>query len=116
MTFAQHLKNLMDERGWSKSDLARQLYGSYLNPKTGYWEARNRCNVGDWLSGKKYPKPWNLELLAQVFGITVAELTPPPSPPPSPPDIGPFLLAQLALHQAAILEILKLTRGLGEES
>lgn len=108
MTFAQHLKNLMAQRGWSKSDLARQLYGSHLNPKTGYWEARNRCNVGDWLSGKKYPKPENLKLLAMVFDITVAELT-----PPKPPETE--LLAQLAMHQAAILEILKLTRARQED-
>lgn len=73
---AHRLTGLMAAKGWTQSDLARQMFGTYIDPATGYVMPKSRERVSAWVSGKAYPKPRNLARLAEVFGLTVDELTP----------------------------------------
>jgi transcriptional regulator with XRE-family HTH domain len=75
----------MDSRGLSKSDLARLIWGSCTDPKTGYMVAKKRDRITAWVNGKAFPTDENLDLIAKALGITVEELTrgeqlPPPRP------------------------------------
>lgn len=81
--FARRLTELMQAEGLTRSDLARQIFGDYTDPKTGHRMAHKRGNVGDWVNGKKFPKPHHLEKIARFFGVTICDLVPPAPPPRS---------------------------------
>lgn len=63
-TLARHLKALLAANGWSRSDLARRIYGT----------AKKRERISEWMNCKQYPTPENLRRLAETFGVTVETL------------------------------------------
>jgi transcriptional regulator with XRE-family HTH domain len=73
--FARRLHQLMTQKGWSNSDLARQVWGETTDTK-GYTVAKNRDRVGVYLRGEGLPEPATLEKIAGVFGITKEDLAP----------------------------------------
>jgi transcriptional regulator with XRE-family HTH domain len=70
----------MTAKGLSQSDLARAAFGT-LQTKEGYEVAKNRDRISVYLAGKALPDPGNLKALADVLGMTVEELAPPPAVP-----------------------------------
>jgi transcriptional regulator with XRE-family HTH domain len=80
LALAHVLNGLLVAKGWTRSDLARQMFGTYTDPTTGYVVARGRDRISSWLNGKQYPTPENLRRLALAFGVTVEELAPPKGP------------------------------------
>jgi transcriptional regulator with XRE-family HTH domain len=61
--FAKRLKTLMDNRGWSQSQLAARL-------------SVDRAVVWGWVKGRNFPNPENLRKLEQSLRIKVADLVP----------------------------------------
>lgn len=55
------MKALLDQAGWSQADLARKLKVA-------------TSNVSNWFKGKNTPSLETLDEIADVFGVTVAEL------------------------------------------
>lgn len=84
---ARRILALLDERGWSKSDLARRMFGSYVD-KNGHRVAYRRDRVTAWTHGRHWPGKDNLRHLAEVFGVGVADLVPPKTQPRSAADLA----------------------------
>lgn len=74
-TFAKRLHDLRLERGLSKSDLAKKIWGTMTDGR-GYEVARNRDRISVWESGRAMPTSDNLEQLATALGVPVSELAP----------------------------------------
>lgn len=74
--FSRRLFQLMTDRGWSQSDLAREVWGERTNEKTGYKEAVNRDRISSYIRGRSYPDPKNLGKLAEALGVPPDELAP----------------------------------------
>lgn len=55
------LKQMLNESGRSMADMSRTLGISFTT-------------ISDWVHGRKYPRPENLERLANYFGVTTAML------------------------------------------
>lgn len=73
--FAVNLTKLREARQMSKSDLAREIFGTEVD-KRGYTVARNRDRIGAWESEKARPTPENIVLLAEYFQLEPADLAP----------------------------------------
>ena len=75
LAFGRRLQQLLDQKGWNCSDLARKIWGT-ITTKAGYVVARNRDRVSVYVRGKAFPSPQILQKIATVLGVTVAELAP----------------------------------------
>ena len=78
-SFPDRLQRIMREIGWSKSDLARGLWGTVLENRsdgTAYEVPKNRQAVSRYLNGKVYPNDDTRQRLADVLGVNYAELFP----------------------------------------
>jgi transcriptional regulator with XRE-family HTH domain len=73
--FGQRLRQLLDEKGWNYSDYSRRVWGE-TTTKSGYKVAKNRDRISVYIAGKAFPDPRNLKKMADVLGISVAELAP----------------------------------------
>lgn len=73
--FSRNLKLLREARGFSKSELARKIWGTMTDSR-GYEVARNRDRIGTWEAGKSAPAADNLLLLSRTLDVSVAELAP----------------------------------------
>lgn len=73
--FRQRLYQLRRRKEWSQSEVARQAWGVVTDGR-GYEVARNRDRISAYEAGRDVPTRENLEKLAEVFGVTVAELAP----------------------------------------
>lgn len=73
--FHVRLREMLAQKGWSQSDLARAVWGSTQDAK-GNSVARNRDRVSQYCSGKGVPEPENLKKIADALGVTVAQLAP----------------------------------------
>lgn len=80
---ATRLKEFMQERGLTQSDLARKIWGETTNSE-GYTVARNRDRISVWMRGAAYPDVENLRALAKALGKDVQDLAP---TAPEPDDV-----------------------------
>jgi transcriptional regulator with XRE-family HTH domain len=61
-------------KGWSQSDLARECWGEYENPRTGKKSAKNRDRISSIERGVSWPLPHTLAQIASKLGTTSVEL------------------------------------------
>ena len=73
--FGRRLQQLLDQKGWNYSDLARAVWGK-TTTKGGYEVAKNRDRISVYVAGKAVPDPRNLKKIADVLGVEVAEIAP----------------------------------------
>ena len=73
--FADRLQAARVAKGWSQSELARQVWGELIT-KAGRKVARNRDRISTYEKGKSWPDPHNLKKIAEALGMTVEELAP----------------------------------------
>jgi transcriptional regulator with XRE-family HTH domain len=73
--FANRLYQLRNEKGWSRSDLARKIWGE-TTTRDGRKAAKNRDRISVYEMGKQCPDPHNLAKLAKALGTTPEELAP----------------------------------------
>lgn len=73
LAFARTLKNAMDGKQMTASDLARAIWGSSPDPR-GFMVAKNRDRIGTYLSGTGYPSKETLPKLAAALGLSVDDL------------------------------------------
>jgi transcriptional regulator with XRE-family HTH domain len=73
--FADRLHDARTAKGWSQSELARQVWGE-LTTKEGRKVARNRDRISTYEKGKSWPDPHNLKKIAEALGMTPTELAP----------------------------------------
>ena len=71
--FARRLQALLLERGLTRSDLARSIYGSQTDSR-GFTGAKGRDRVGAWVSGKAFPDRAHLMNLCEALGVSEAYL------------------------------------------
>lgn len=74
LKFAQNLKNIMQKRNKTQSDLVKDL-------------SFRQATVSDWLNGKKYPRMDKVEKLANYLGVSINELLMQSVPEPPVPAI-----------------------------
>lgn len=60
--FKNNIERVLAERGWSKSDLAQAI-------------GKSRQEVSTWCSGRVYPTPKTIHLIAEGLGVEPSELT-----------------------------------------
>lgn len=70
--FGRRLQQLLDERHWNQSDLARRIneQNPDLEPPFG------RDAISTYIKGRSFPTPKSLSLLCKAFGMTREELFP----------------------------------------
>jgi transcriptional regulator with XRE-family HTH domain len=73
--FAKRLRQLMEERQFTQSDLAAKIWDRYRNSE-GKNVARGRDRISVWVNGKNIPDAKNMEKLAKVLRVKVSELAP----------------------------------------
>jgi transcriptional regulator with XRE-family HTH domain len=73
--FASRLQHLRNAKGWSQSDLAREVWGEMENA-SGRKVARNRDRISTYEMGKSWPDPHNLTKIAEALGVSPEELAP----------------------------------------
>jgi len=73
--FASRLQHFRTEKGWSQSDLAREVWGE-IETKAGRKVARNRDRISVYEMGKAWPDPHNLVKIAAALGVSPEELAP----------------------------------------
>jgi len=71
--FADSLRDIMNRKGLSASDLARKVWGDVTNDR-GYTVARNRDRVGKYLRGYSIPDTKNLNALSKALGVAPEDL------------------------------------------
>lgn len=70
---AKNIKRLLDERGMTRTELCNALGFNY-------------STLADWLHARKYPRIDKIEMMANFFGVSKADLVEPsPSPAPAQP-------------------------------
>lgn len=74
LKFAQNLKNIMQKRNKTQSDLVKDL-------------SFRQATVSDWLNGKKYPRMDKVEKLANYLGVSINELLMQSASEPPIPEI-----------------------------
>lgn len=74
LKFAQNLKNIMQKRNKTQSDLVKDL-------------SFRQATVSDWLNGKKYPRMDKVEKLANYLGVSINELLMQSVPEPPVPAL-----------------------------
>ncbi len=118
MDFARRLQAALVTRGWSQSDLARQVAPLLPNARLG------RDNISKYIRGKVLPLPPALAAIAKVLDMEVKDLLPigrapaaveSEQPPMSIRSLGEgemgWLQINMALPFDTILEIRKLVRA-----
>src|ERR1700733_6919190 len=73
--FGRRLQQLLDQKGWNYSDLARAVWGK-TTTASGYEVAKNRDRISVYISGKAFPDPRNLKRIADTLGVEIADLAP----------------------------------------
>ena len=73
--FGRRLQQLLDQKGWNYSDLARAVWGK-TTTASGYEVAKNRDRISVYVAGKAVPDPRNLKKIADAFGVEVADIAP----------------------------------------
>ena len=73
--FASRLQAARNAKGWSQSDLARDVWGE-IETKAGRKVARNRDRISVYEMGKAWPDPHNLVKIAAALGVSPEELAP----------------------------------------
>jgi transcriptional regulator with XRE-family HTH domain len=73
--FASRLQHFRTEKGWSQSDLAREVWGE-IETKAGRKVAKNRDRISTYEMGKSWPDPHNLMKIAEKLGVSPEELAP----------------------------------------
>jgi transcriptional regulator with XRE-family HTH domain len=73
--FGRRLKQLLDQKGMTGSDLARLVWGS-TTTKKGYTVAKNRDRISVYIRGKAFPSPLILKKIAAKLGVEIADLAP----------------------------------------
>jgi transcriptional regulator with XRE-family HTH domain len=73
--FASRLQHLRSEKGWSQSDLAREVWGT-IKTKAGREVAKNRDRISTYEMGKSWPDPHNLMKIAEALGVPPEDLAP----------------------------------------
>ena len=71
--FRAALINGMIAKNLTASDVARLMWGSHVD-KRGYTVAKGRDRMTHILAGASYPNPANIEKLANILGLTPADL------------------------------------------
>lgn len=74
-TFKERLYQARVAQGWSQSDLARKIWGTYTDGR-GYETARNRDRISSYERGKSVPERQNLDALAEALEVSPEELAP----------------------------------------
>lgn len=69
---ARNIKRYMDKMGISRKDFCERLGFAY-------------STVTDWLNAEKYPRIDKIEMMANFFGVSKADLVEPPASAPAPP-------------------------------
>lgn len=69
---ARNIKRYMDKMGISRKDFCERLGFAY-------------STVTDWLNAEKYPRIDKIEMMANFFGVSKADLVEPPTSAPAPP-------------------------------
>lgn len=69
---ARNIKRYMQKMGISRKDFCERLGFAY-------------STVTDWLNAEKYPRIDKIEMMANFFGISKADLVEPPASSPAPP-------------------------------
>jgi hypothetical protein len=75
LEFAKRLRRLMEQRDWTQSQLAAEIWGRYENTE-GKYVARGRDRISVWIRGKSFPDNANLEKLAEKLKVKVSDLAP----------------------------------------
>jgi len=73
--FAARLRDIMNKKGLSASDLARSIWGDVTNDR-GYTVARNRDRVGKYLRGHSIPDTKNLLAISRALDVAPDDLIP----------------------------------------
>lgn len=73
--FASRLQQFRTEKGWSQSDLAREVWG-VTKTKAGREVAKNRDRISTYEMGKSWPDPHNLMKIADALSVPPEELAP----------------------------------------
>jgi transcriptional regulator with XRE-family HTH domain len=73
--FASRLQHFRIAKGWSQSDLAREVWG-VIKTKAGREVAKNRDRISAYEMGKSWPDPHNLKKIADALGVPPEELAP----------------------------------------
>lgn len=76
LQFARRLKEQRLARGMSQSDLAREIFGEYKDPSTGYVVAKSRDRISVWENGKELPSETHLQMVADALGVDQDVLAP----------------------------------------
>lgn len=74
-TFAQRLQQVMRERGITKSELARRLYGTAVNTR-GYEQPRNLQQIRRLLDENSTPQISTVQKVAREIGVPPSALMP----------------------------------------
>lgn len=74
--FRHNLQQALIRKGWSQSDLARAIWGSYTDERTGYKLARNRDRIARYVRGVNFPDPLALSQIAKALETTPEDLAP----------------------------------------
>lgn len=71
---AQNIKMYMEDKGISRKEFCKRLGLAY-------------STVTDWLNAEKYPRIDKIEMMANFFGISKADLVEPHADPPAPAQL-----------------------------
>ena len=71
---SRNVRHCRTAKFWSQSDLARECWGEYENPRTGRMSAKNRDRVSSIERGRSWPEAHTLALIASALGTTPEEL------------------------------------------
>jgi transcriptional regulator with XRE-family HTH domain len=74
--FSRRLKELLLERGWKQSDLARRAFGETFDEATGHTIVFKRDRISNYINGRQFPDDENLTAIAKAFDMTKEELAP----------------------------------------
>ncbi len=69
--FAKRLQDILSERGWSQSDLARACWG-----QTESGAARGLYNISAWVNALALPSPKHLQEVCNALGVDQEDLVP----------------------------------------
>ena len=108
--FARRLKNLLHEKDLTQSEVAARMWG-FTQDSKGANVAKGRDRLSVWCSGKSYPSPKNLKLLAAKLDVTVGELAPPEEireAAAAPREVEVSMLRSPAYPGKTLLQITKL--------
>jgi transcriptional regulator with XRE-family HTH domain len=71
---SRNVRNCRSAKFWSQSDLARECWGEYRNPRTGRMSGKNRDRISSIEREKSWPEAHTLALIASALGTTPEEL------------------------------------------